>query len=757
MNSIPSSTSRRPAQFSTPKQIGPLPVEQAFRNVLQRRNLIFASLFVSLLAGLVTMFAYTKKQHTYEGTLLYTPNSITAPYYTPPSLNNLVHLVDSPVVLEKLREEYALEDTLSDLDRNIKFELVPGGDTLVVRVTRSEPAEAAALLNTAMQLFVDETRELRKQTLQRFVMEFENDMSLGKQNVQAAAAELRDFLEGSGIDSPESLKDVASGMQEDVRDLDMELEMARIELASNLAKREKLVATREKQETYTKGDKMNVIPSTKSSSFTSHSDLRSFLRDQIVQEQQSSSYAVKLKVKEREQQRAKALHAERLISDAEMERIDGELSILQAEHTGRVESLQEQLKGVEQKLSQNFVNLSSLDPQQSGIVLAGFAEEPRLLSQSIALMELEILGAEHKVERLANKLAAKQANLQKFSQLNKQVQPLVESLRLAVEEHERLQNLLEEFRQSHRSDIDELKVVQSATPTIDGVRSNSAKIFAGTTLGLFVLLLTPSFFREWQKQASPTVERTARLLGLPVLSHADRQQQDSTELLAFRLRQMLPTENASLLFVSTSNSKPALSNPIAIAEAIARGGDSVVLVALVDEVLEKITNKLSPASRKTPSFAGVAAEEGVGTSERFNHVEPEERLSYSESVAQGSWSDDTNLGIADFLRGSAFDADQLIRPSTVPNLSYIASGTTPVTSDLLLGNKIHSLFDQLRTDFSLVVVAGPRLDQRLHVECMSKIVDGVVILCQGNKLEERDSEAIHNLVDANIPVLSFIT
>lgn len=756
MNSIPSPTTRRPAQFSTPKQIGPLPVEQAFRNVLQRRNLIIASLLISLLAGLVAMFAYATKQHTYEGTLLYTPNSITAPYYTPPSLSNLVHLVDSPVVLEKLRDEYALEDTLSDLDRNIKFELVPGGDTLVVRVTRSEPAEAAALLNTAMQLFVDETRELRKQTLQRFVMEFENDMSLGKKNVQAAATELRDFLEGNGLESPESLKEVASGMQEDVRDLDMELEMARIELASNLAKREKLVATRKEQETYPKDGEMTIIPSTKSSSFTSHSDLRSFLRDQIIQEQQSSSYAVKLKVKEREQQRAKALHAERLISDAEMERIDGELSILQAEHTGRVESLQEQLKGVEQKLSQNLVNLSSLDPQ-SGIVLAGFAEEPRLLSQSIALMELEILGAEHKVERLAHKLAAKQANLQKISQLNKQVQPLVESQRLAAEEHERLQNLLEEFRQSHRSDIDELKVVQSATPTIDGVRSNSAKIFAATTVGLLALLLTPSFFREWLKQASPTVERTARQWGLPVLSNADRQQQDSTELLAFRLRQMLPTENASLLFVSTSHSKPAFDTPIAIAEAIARSGDSVVLVALVDEVLEKLTNKLSPASRKTPSFAGVATEEGGGTSASFNYVAPEEKLSYSESIAQGSWSDDASLGITDFLRGSAFDADQLIRSSLVPNLSYIASGTTPVTSDLLLGSKIHSLFDQLRSDFSFVVVAGPSLDQRLHVECLSKIVDGVVILCQENMLAERDSEAVRNLLAANIPVLSFIT
>ena len=220
-------------------------------------------------------------------------------------------------------------------------------------------------------------------------------------------------------------------------------------------------------------------------------------------------------------------------------RIEGELSILQAEHTARVEGLQEQLEHVEQKLARSLGNPTKPGIGPTGdIVLTGFADEPRLLSQSIALMELEILGSEHKVERLAKKLEAKQAKMQHFNQSHKEVQPLIESLRLATEERDRLQNLLEEFRQSHRSDIGELKVVQTATPAIDGIRSNGSKLFAAASLGTLFLLIGPTFFREWRKESSPKIENTARLLGLPLLTHVaiGQDKEDSAAPLALRIR-----------------------------------------------------------------------------------------------------------------------------------------------------------------------------------------------------------------------------
>ena len=294
-------------------------MEQAFRNLLKRRKLLIRSLLLSLLVGLAAKFALQKSLHSFEGTLLYTPNSITAPYYAPPSLSNLVHLVESPTLLEKLREEYDLDDSLSDLKRKIKFELVPGGDTMVVRATRHDPEEAKALVNSAMQLFVDKTRDLRKQNLERFVAEFESDMVLGKKNVDEANSRLRMFLEANGLESADSLLTTANGLQEDVRDLDMELEMARIEQASNLAKREKLLSTQEEQDHPIKKDDMQILPAAKMAPLSNTSDLRNFLKDQIVQERLSSSYAVKLKVKERERDRAKSLHEQQLISDAEMD------------------------------------------------------------------------------------------------------------------------------------------------------------------------------------------------------------------------------------------------------------------------------------------------------------------------------------------------------------------------------------------------------------------------------------------------------
>ena len=181
----------------------PLPLEIAFRRLLQRRLLLVSCLFIAVLVGIAAVQLLRNNRYTYEGVLLYTPNSVTAPYYTPPALQSLLHSVESPTLLAKLQRTYDLKSpstskrmlrsarslpwmnqlgdyvdledaptSLLEMQRNVLFELGPYGDTIVARAVRSDQAETETVLNAAMAYVVEDVRALRKQALETFVSEF---------------------------------------------------------------------------------------------------------------------------------------------------------------------------------------------------------------------------------------------------------------------------------------------------------------------------------------------------------------------------------------------------------------------------------------------------------------------------------------------------------------------------------------------------------------------------------------------------------
>lgn len=746
----PSSTTSR--RVESP----PLAVEEAIRGLLQRRWLLVSSLIVSLVAGLVAAYFLRGSRYTYEGVLLYTPNDVTAPYFSPPDLSNLVHIVHSPTLLTQLRDQFHLNDTLSTLKRDLQFELVPGGDTVVTRVVRSDPTEAMNVLNGAMSLFVSETRRLRKQTLERFVGEFEADLKSANQAVEQATAQVQGFLEKHGVQSIESLADTVTSRQHTATELDMELQMADVELTSAIARRDRLSAIKADQ---TKQDGDAASDSALANVPLARAmDRRHLVRDQILQEQQASSYSARLQFKQKEFERAKELHGKGLISDAELERVEGELAVLRAEQNSRVVVLQQQLSDVEQRLTSSLVDPSQL-VAGGPTALTGLMGEPELLEQSIALLDLEILGATNKVERLSDAVGTKQGEVTQINQLQKEIAPLLEAVRIASAERDRLQNLAKEFGQAVRSNVDDLKTAQAATPAIDGVRSNAPKIFAAVFLATLGLLIAPALYREWREQSSHSVDNVARHLGVPVLADLDRVAVDGNESaasLALRIRRRLPSGGSAVLFTGTKSPAVSLHASKAVAQAAAQSGEAVVFVDL-----------LSPAPRPSSTNVGVvsavsAAEKGLATEPQLAVRESQRGTASVHLVDQtngdsaSDWSDRSILGLADFLRGAAFDVDQLTRSSEHANLCFVNAGTSALTSELLASNRLGDFFKQLKAAHSLVVIAGPLLEQRLHVECLSDAVDGIVLACPAKPFDEPAAETLQALVAAEAPIIGVI-
>lgn len=711
-----------------------LAIENTVKAVLNWKKYLALATVVSVLAGLTAAYLLESRKYTFEGALLYTPNENTTPYYRPPMLGNLVHVIDTPAVLEQLNERCQLGADLSELRRNVTVELVPSGDTLIVRVVRPDKAQAERVLETAMQCYADETRRISKQAVGRFVKEFAANQQLAKDRFENAQAVLQAFLEDHNLKTSENLESAATLLQSSISELDLELEMARIELESAKSKSDRLKSLQTENVT----DKDSPANSSALSALpvgATDSDRRQFLRDQIDREQEDSSYSVKLSVKERELKRVKKLHEQGLISDAEMDRIDGELAILKAEQSSRVSELQDQLSEVEQRLAQKLVVRSGTDGGKE-VVLAGFAEQPQLLDQSLALLELDILGAQHKTDRLSQKHAAKLSELEQLAEMQKQVSPLILAVAHSSDENQRLLSLTDQFEQAYKSEVDELKVVQTPTAAIDGIRSNGGKIFGAGFVAILGMLVAPLFLVEWKKQTRSTPENIAREFGLPLLGNLyhGKQQAENVATAALRIQRQLPEQNSVLLAVGCSN------RSVLLAEALAQCGESVVLVDFDGSASGTLDERLQLSEAK-----------------RLHHATSVVGTDSGRTVNNCYINDEYGpLGVVDYLHGNASDVGLIVHPTPVANLSYLNLGAEISPSEVLDQARLKSVMDELRVAYSVVLVCGVKLTQKLRLECLIDHADCIVICSSETILDAATVEATKDLIKMDGRILGMI-
>ncbi len=735
MNSIRASTSA-PRPIPSGQATGfQLNLENSVRAVLQRKKYLALSLVISILAALTAAKLFESRKYTYEGALLYTSNEITAPYYRPPLLGNLVHAIDNPSILEQLNKRCQLGADLAELRRNVTVELVPSGDTLVVRVVRPGKAEAERVLETAMRCYADETRRISKQSLSRFVKEFAGNQQIAKERLREAKAGLQAFLDDHHLKTPENLESAATALQGLITELDLELEMASIELASAKSKRDRLQALQDANNADSKSAPGSATRSILPVSATDN-DRRQFLRDQITKEQDDSSYAVKLTVKERERERTKKLHGQGLISDAEMERIEGELEILRAEQNSRVTQLQTQLSDVEKRLAQKLVGRGGTE-QDGEVVLAGFADQPHLLGESLAMLELEILGAKHKEERLSKKLAAKLNELDELAETQKQVAPLTLAAAQAAEEKQRLQLLTEQFEQSFRSEVDELKVIQPPTPTIDGIRSNAGKIFGAGLVATLGLLVAPLLVVEWKRQTRATPENVARDLRLPLLGDLSCEDQSGEGIAAaaLRIQRQLPERNAVLLAAGSSQLAALL------AQSLAKCGETVVLV--------DFESHYSSCLNGLPQTADAKRLQHAASSIATHSASPPDG---TQLVAHN----DDLVGLIDYLRGEVSHIGLIVEPTQMANLSYIGRGSIAAPGELLDQIRLKEFTEELKASYSVMLISGVRLDQKLTLESLVDHVDCTVICSSEAVLDAATVKAAQDLIKMDGRVLGVI-
>lgn len=703
-------------------------LEETLRGMLRWKKYLALSVIIGVTVGLAAAFLLENRRYEFHGALLYSPNEITAPYYRPPLLGNLIHAIDTPAMLEQINQRCQLGSDLSELRRNVSVELVPSGDTLVIRVIRPDKEEAERVLRTAMSTFAEESRKISKQAIGPFVKEFRANFKNAQDSYEQIDAQLQAFLEEHKLKSSESLESGLTALQGSVTELDFELEMANIELAAAQSKRDRLKSLEIPIDESLPANEQVKRTKTLANGATD-SDRRQFLRDQIAKEQEDSSYAVKLSVKERELERVKKLHGQGLISDAEKERIEGELDILRAEQNVRVEQLQGKLTEVEQRLARRLVGKGG-DETDELVMLAGFAEEPHLFDQSLALLELDIVGAKHKVDGLSKKLASKSQELEQLAELQKQIAPLKVSLAQAADETHRMQSLADQFNQAYKSEVDELKVVQAPTPTIDGIRSNAGKLFGAALIATVGLLIAPLFLMEWQRNNRKTPANVARAFGVPLLADLSRDKVFGEHIAsaALRIQRQLPEQHATLLVIGCSGRTRLL------AEALAKCGESVVVVDMDGEIPK--SSERSEVRKIKYTGVDLAGDASVGASSNVDNVKLP--------------------GVGDYLQGEVAFGDLVARSTTVHNLWYLGRGAMMLPDQLMDQNRVAILLAELKKAYSIVLISGVRLGQHLRLECLVDHADRIVVCSSEAVLDQEAVEAARELIMMDGKVLGII-
>jgi len=97
------------------------------------------------------------------------------------------------------------------------------------------------------------------------------------------------------------------------------------------------------------------------------------------------------------------------------------------------------------------------------------------------------------------------------------------------------------------------------------------------------------------------------------------------------------------------------------------------------------------------------------------------------------FEDDRFPGLSDYLFSNV-NLDEIIRKTTLENLSYISSGTIPPNPSELLGsNAMKEFMSKLRTKYDIIIIDSPPFITVTDAEILFRLTDGTVLVIQANK------------------------
>jgi len=306
-----------------------------------------------------------------------------------------------------------------------------------------------------------------------------------------------------------------------------------------------------------------------------------------------------------------------------------------------------------------------------------------------------------KIEQETNRLLDLNQNLVQYNMLKKE-----------VESNQQLYTVMltrtKETDVSEKIETSRIRILDSAKPPSVPFKPQKKKAINSSILIALFCGIGLSLFLEYLDSSIRTAEDVSSYLSLPFLGYVpsvtkEAKSDSERNLICFQKPQSTITESyravrTSIIFASPED-KPLKS--ILITSSLPAEGKSFV----------------------TSNLATVFAQ----VNERVICLDIDMR----RPKLHKAFNIENKNGISNFLIGTV-DLEKIIRPTNIPNLSFICSGTIPPNpSELLSSAKIRLLLEELKQKYDRIIIDSPPILSVADTSLLSNIVDGIIFIVKG--------------------------
>lgn len=639
-----------------------------------------------------------------QGVLVYTPLPVPETQkgvYTAPTAQTLLALVKSPRNLQAVRSEFEIAAPPQVLDELIRVTQPRNAELIEIALDWPEPGQGAAIVNRLMELHVREVAGLRKNKVGATLANLEREDRANEYRLGAAQQEHDRFLAAASVADP---KAEAERLDKDVSALEQALEAARQDREHCLARAERLDA-------FVRDPKAQVAVEKASEGSGDVLDgnylgMKMQLLDTLRGEQgKLAETDKKLEAKEREYDEALLLASRGITSRSEVEKLRDEVALLTLQKANSTKAIRHHSE-----------KLGSLPRQYAAGKKAELADQSEGLRVKAAQVESAL-----EVRRKQAKEAG--AVLRKADALAKKVKE-------AEAERRELQGQLTALRQLRDTDAKEFAVAAPATPASQPVSSNRLKI----TLAAFALPLLAFFGLVagygWVRSRK-TADAWARTLGLRVLARpfgdgapphrppAVAGHLDSAHT-ALRLARQLPEDGGVILFTSPGAGDDLGGLVFHLGRLLGIGGERVLIVD---------------------------ARVGHGAAPEAQH------LPLPHLPSSGDQNGRPTAGLVQYLAFEADDLLEVIRPTKMGNVDYLAAGGAWPIASALPSRCLGEALRRLSEVYPRILILGPSLSDTLETEFLAGYADGVIVALSGSghSVTREADEFVRHLKEAGTP------
>ncbi|NLL13717.1 MAG: polysaccharide biosynthesis tyrosine autokinase [Fibrobacter sp.] len=600
--------------------------------IIRRRNIVLAvMLLVTLLS--VYKFLSADKYYVSHARLLFRPGDHEMisdinlyRYYVDREkvFSTHLELLKSHTVLSMVSEN--LDGRISESDIKANLTLMQGetdgnkNDIIELSFRHLNPDTARDVLNELCRTYIDYRREVNTQELTRLIFKFETQISKLQNELDDKENSLRNFKEENQMVQLSSETNlIVSKLSE------MELALQKTQL-SLLESKERLSALNSQIE----------------------------LQDHDII--QSITYQDPLQTK---------------IADLELE-LNASTAEYSAEHF-KVKMLKQQIENLKSAAIDSISREAASKTLVKNPIRQSLLQDLINLTIEKAALEAKRIAQEQIIEKLNKDLLQLPSLEQKYANLQRETESLIQTLRLLKSKYEEAKIK----RDSQESDLKLLELAQTPEIAMSNVRFSN--IILGILIGL-ILGITLAFLIEYLDQslkdpADIEKELELPLLGIVPLIEAEQALIEQSIDLTKSILEPFRALRANLKHIATAHELKTFM----ICSAVKGEGKTTLAANLA------ITFALDG---KTVIL-----------------IDADLRRSQMHSL----FSIPKQMGLADYLMGTA-TVEQIIKPTPYPNLFVITSGERPHNPSELLGTvRFDQLTEELKAKASIILFDSPAL------------------------------------------------